>query len=141
MVNDDCEWTVATLKVFLTAMLTAQDTKNTARFESVEKQTALSLKAAEQAVLKAESAAEKRFESVNEFRNTLADQQRNLMPRSEVAVMFAAISNQMIALEKQVDAMKSEALGIRGGWGYAVGLIGVVMTLVSLGILMFKALQ
>lgn len=41
----------------------------------------LALDAAEKAILKAEIASEKRFESVNEFRETLSDQQRSLMSK------------------------------------------------------------
>src|SRR5687768_2375402 len=39
--------------------------------------------AANAAVTKAETAYDKRFEAVNEFRGTLSDQQRTLMPRAE----------------------------------------------------------
>lgn len=44
---------------------------------------ALALAAADKAVSKAETATEKRFESVNEFRGQLNDQSRQFMPRSE----------------------------------------------------------
>src|SRR5678815_6113575 len=43
--------------------------------ETAEKAVMAALAAQERAVNKAEAASEKRFEGVNEFRNTLADQQ------------------------------------------------------------------
>jgi hypothetical protein len=128
----DSKWTLDTLKAYLESRIHALETSMT-----------VALRSAEQAVLKAESSAEKRFESVNEFRNTLSDQQRNLMPRSEVGVVAGALtdkiqaleqslSNKIGALEKQVDAIHVERMGVRGGWGYAVGVVGLLLALGSL---------
>jgi hypothetical protein len=90
------------------------------------------LAAADRAVLKAELASDKRFEGVNEFRGTLADQQRTLMPRSEVEVIVKALNEKIAKLETLSVANTSESIGIRGGWGYAVGLLGAIMLIVSL---------
>jgi hypothetical protein len=84
------------------------------------------LAAADRAVLKAEMATEKRFESVNEFRGTLDNQQRTLIPRSEVDVLMRGVNEKISQLTKQLDAMQSERIGVRGGWGYAVGVIGLI---------------
>jgi len=145
-------WTIDTVLTHVVALLNAYDEKNNARFESMQQSTNQSLRSAEQAVLKAETAAERRFESVNEFRNTLSDQQRNLMPRSEVAVVAgaltdkiagleAALSAKVNALEKQFDALQAERRGIQGGWGYAVGIVGFVLAIGSLIIVGLKFLQ
>lgn len=87
------------------------------------------LAAADRAVAKAEGASEKRFEGVNEFRAALADQQRTLMPRSEVEVTIKAISERLSALKDTVDARTNERRGLTGGWGYAVGAIGFLLAL------------
>ena len=92
----------------------------------------LALTSSDRAVLKAETAAEKRFESVNEFRNTLADQQRNLMPRAEVNVMMGALESKVDALVKQIEHLQAERMGIKGGWGYAAGVIGLVIALFAI---------
>src|SRR5678810_673441 len=86
------------------------------------------LAAADRAVMKAEVATEKRFESVNEFRGTLDQQQRTLIPRSEVEVLMRGVEEKIRTNAKALDEMKatinglqSERAGIRGGYGYAVG--------------------
>lgn len=85
------------------------------------------LTAADRAVSKAELATEKRFESVNEFRGTLDQQQRTLIPRSEVDVLVRGLDEKIAQLTKQMDQLSAERLGIKGGWGYAVGAAGFVL--------------
>ena len=113
------------------------------RFDASEKAIAIqfatqiaavnaALAAADRAVQKAEAANEKRFESVNEFRGLVADQQRTLMPREESMVLFHSLTDKIDKLEKIMDGISSERLGIKGGWGYAVGVIGVLLALMSL---------
>src|SRR4026207_456854 len=97
--------------------------------------------AAERAVTEAELATEKRFESVNEFRGTLDNQQRTLIPRSEVTVLIEGVNEKIANLTKIVDAMQAERAGIKGGWGYAVGVVGLLLALGSLGLIGLKFLS
>jgi len=99
------------------------------------------LAAADRAVQKAETATEKRFESVNEFRGTLDNQQRTLIPRSEVDVLVKGLEAKIDQLTKQFDAMQAERMGVKGGYGYAVGIAGLLLTLVSLGVLIMRSFQ
>jgi hypothetical protein len=145
-------WTIETAMEHVLSLLQEADRRYSARFDAIQNSTEQSLQAAQQAVLKAETAAEKRFESVNEFRNTLSDQQRNLMPRSEVTVVSGALtekiqsvesslSSKIYALEKQLDSLKAEREGIRGGWGYAVGLVGFLLAIGSLVMIGIRFVQ
>jgi hypothetical protein len=70
--------------------------------------------------------------SVNEFRNTLSDQQRNLMPRAEVDVIVKGLQDKIAAIEKQQDNMIAERAGLKGGYGWAVGVIGLVLAMASI---------
>jgi hypothetical protein len=108
----------------------------------------VALAASKEAVLKAENATEKRFESVNEFRATLDNQQRTLIPRSEVAVMIQGVEEKIANLTKQFDLLqsekrerRSEEKGIQGGWGYAVGVVGFVLAIISLWMIVSRAVQ
>jgi len=56
-----------------------------------DKQIALALNSAEKAVTKAETATEKRFESVNEFRLTLSDQTKTFVTRGELYAALMAV--------------------------------------------------
>ncbi len=112
-------------------MLMAEHSKRyDLRFESAEKAVSQALTAAKEAVAKAETASEKRFDSVNEFRNTLKDQQSTLMPRIEA-------DNRFKAVEEKIDALKgSSAAGANWLWGliisFVVGVAIVVGTIVHL---------
>jgi hypothetical protein len=142
-------WTVETVLTHLTALIESNDRRYEQRFVAQALATDAALAAAERAVLKAEASAERRFEGVNEFRATLADQQRNLIPRAEVDVIVRGISEKMNALEKTMDgsiaerqaqvaslqktmdAFLSERRGVTGGWGYAVGAVGLVLAILG----------
>ncbi len=134
----------------LVSMIQGNDKRYEERFSASQKALELglagqkseisaALAAADRAVLKAEMATEKRFESVNEFRGTLDQQQRTLIPRSEVDVLVRGIEEKIAQTTKQLDelktafaAMNSERAGIKGGWGYAVGIVGFVLAVGSL---------
>lgn len=121
-------------------MLNERDTRYQQRFEATAIYVAFGFSSAEKAITKAEIATEKRFEGVNEFRSQLGDQQRTFMPRAEVLVMESAVTNRLAAVEKRVDTLLAERAGIRGGWGYAVGVVGFVLTVVSL-VMMFARVK
>ena len=138
-------WTIETALDHLLAMLSAADRRYEQRFEAQQTATEAALmaqrdatvaaiQAADRAVLKAETAAERRFESVNEFRNTLADQQRNLIPRSEVQAMMSGFDTKLASLEKQIDRQTSERVGVRNAWGFVVGGIGVLLAIGTLAL-------
>jgi hypothetical protein len=142
MANDPC-WTIDSALTHVLTLMDANDKRYEQRFDASQKALELGLvaqKAAVEAalasqsaaVIKAEIAADKRFDSVNEFRNTLADQQRNLIPRSEVEVIERSMTDKIAALQKQVEGLLAERAGIRGGWGYAVGVVGLVLALGSI---------
>jgi len=61
------------------------------RFEGIQREVKLALDAAQTAVTKAETATEKRFDAVNEFRGQLSDQAASFMPRELAEGRLAAI--------------------------------------------------
>lgn len=129
------------LEVGFAASKAAVDASFAAQKEAIN----AALAAADRAVTKAELATEKRFESVNEFRGTLDNQQRTLIPRSEVGVMVQGLEEKISNLTKLYDGMAlqmrardAEQKGVAGGWGYAVGLLGALMFLGSLTLIGLK---
>jgi hypothetical protein len=113
----------------LSAAFLSQQTAMQTAFTVAEKAVQAALAAADRAVSKAELAADKRFESVNEFRKTLDDQQRTLMPRAESDRALSALADKWTSLKEQTDGLVAERVGIKGGWGYAVGLVGFIALL------------
>ena len=156
-------WSVDTGMQHTLSLIGANDHRYEQRFKDIEQRFAdaqrlvemqyqahrdavnLALSAADRAVNKAEAASEKRFDSINEFRGTLADQQRTLMPRAESDRAFAAVAEKMAALEKLIDAVAiqhsqiiAEKRGAVGGWGAAVAAVGFVLTIVTLIVIVAK---
>lgn len=136
-------WTVDTLHVFLVTMIQANDKRYEQRFAEQKAAVDAALAAADRAVVKAEAASDKRFEGVNEFRAVLSDQQRLLLLRSEADVTERAVNERVSTLDKgindklntlkeQMDRLQAERLGIKGGWGSAVGVVGLVALVVSI---------
>lgn len=66
-----------------------------------------------EAISKAEESANKRFDSVNEFRNTLSDQATRLFTRAEAEARFNAISDKMSTLNDMTVAIAGNNRGNR----------------------------
>lgn len=75
----------------LNLIVNERDRQYGQRFDAQEKAVAAALAAAKEAVVKAEAASEKRFDSVNEFRNTLKDQTATFITRGEAIGFFFGI--------------------------------------------------
>jgi hypothetical protein len=135
-------WTVLTVLAYLSDLIASNDRRYEQRFDDLhvivehrfaaqKESVAAALIAADRAVSKAELGAEKRFESVNEFRNTLGDQQRTLMPRAETEAAMKALAKELNDVKQQVDSMRDQGVGVRGGWGYAVGAVGLIVGIIG----------
>lgn len=70
--------------------------------------------------------------SVNEFRATLSDQAAHLMPRPEAQVEFKALRERIDTLAVRVEHAEGRGAGINAGWGYLVGLVGVLAAIAGL---------
>lgn len=137
------------LREYLDARITAVEKAATARAEAQDKSVSAALAAAQAAVQKAESASEKRFESVNEFRSTLADQARLLMPRNESEALhnaarernegaFAAMNERLTAISARVAAFEAQGEGKKMGWASIVSVIAVITSVAGLVLMMFN---
>lgn len=108
----------------LYSIINERDRQYTQRFDAQEKAVAAALAAAKEAVVKAEGATEKRFDSVNEFRNTLKDQQQTLLPRNEAELRFKTVIERLAALE----TINTQAIGRTEGaswlWSIMLALAG-----------------
>ena len=112
-------------------LINANDKNYNQRFDNVTAATNAALAASDRAVTKAELASEKRFDAVNEFRATLADQQRNLMPRNEVEIINNSLSERLEKIENRLILIEGKGVGIGQGMGYVIGIIGAIIGVVS----------
>jgi hypothetical protein len=125
------------------AAFTAQREAVTTAFLSQKEAVNAALAAADRAVLKAELASEKRFESVNEFRGTLADQQRTLMPRAEAEAVIKALETRLdsavATLAEKIESLTKLQIvsggiksGVQFGWQYSIAIIGLILTILGI---------
>lgn len=128
----ETQWTVETLREHVAELMTAEREKNEVRFQAMKESTTTALAAAQRAVEKAESAVEKRLEGMNEFRGSLADQARLLMPRAEADSRMAQLAEQLKNLASRVDRQEGRGSGLNAGWGYLVGAVGLLGGLMAL---------
>lgn len=96
------------------------------RINALEQSMSTGLSTSKEAVEKAERATELRFQSVNEFRAQLDDQQRTFMPRLEYEQAHNALINRVNELTARVSDRESRSEGIGDVWPILFGIVGVI---------------
>lgn len=97
----------------------------------VQKENVLAFKNSDLAIGKAEKATEKRFDSVNEFRQTLTDQSSTFMPRAEVELGNQRILERLQDLSDRYKYLEGRGSGINVAWLYGLGVVSASGTIVS----------
>lgn len=120
------------LKEFINDKISALEKGIDARFESVSATTIQALAAADKATSKAETASEKRFDAVNEFRSTLSDQQRTLMPRAEAEILIKGLNDKIDSLNITTISRQSKDAGQKEGMGTVALIAGIVSTIIAI---------
>lgn len=121
-------WTIDSLKAYFEQRLNDRDDFLNRLAAERDKQVSLAFSAAAEAVRKAETAAEKRFDAVNEFRGQLADQARDFMPRNEAELLVKALAEKIDAL------IGTRSQGVNVMIGYilaAVAVLGLIVTILA----------
>lgn len=102
------------------------------RVDSLRREAYALRESAERAISKTESAVEKRFESVNEFRAQLSDQAGRFMPREVADSQLDEIKKQLSALTQRVDITQGKTQGTNLTIGYMVTAATLVISIVVL---------
>jgi hypothetical protein len=92
-----------------THLLQVMDERNVRyeqRFTAMDEKTSLALTSSEKAVTKAETATEKRFDAVNEFRGSLKDQADTLYPRTEAETKFRSYDEKLDDMKKEISSLR-----------------------------------
>jgi hypothetical protein len=96
--------------------------------------SAASLAASDKAISKAEAATEKRFESVNEFRQTLSDQTKSFISKVEFEALRDTNGSRIADLASRLDKIEGKSVGLNAGWIYVLGGLsaaGTVTTIIA----------
>lgn len=109
------------------------------RIRSVHREIDIEALATRTAVQKAETATEKRFESVNEFRAQMADQATLFITRREVEAVVGSNAEKVVAITDRINRSEGRGAGmsqfagwIFGGVGFIVGLIAIFTWIVRM---------
>lgn len=114
------------------AALVAQEKATSTALAGQEKATAAAFASSEKAIDKADAAYESRFESVNEFRSQLGDQQRTFMPRAEVELLINAMNGRMQAIEKSITEAGGQKSGAVNLWVILLGVLSAASIIVAI---------
>jgi hypothetical protein len=130
-------WTLGTLRLYLESLITGNATNVKAladrhddRFSAIEKAVAAALAAADRATTKAETTSDERFKGVNEFRQTLSDQARDLMPRLETESLMQGLRERIEKLESEKDIEAGHTTGIKDSLAIIVAVISLAATVI-----------
>lgn len=163
------KWTLDTIKIFFDSrladfqkyysdLLSIQEQTNRDRFTSAEKAVYAALAASDkaisaamqsskEAIIKAEAAADKRFDSLNELRAAMLDQQKNFAPATGTDLQFKALGDRITELKESLTARldscdksiteqrtkaeaKGQAMSQTSGIIFSIlGVAGVVVTI------------
>ena len=86
------------------------------------------------AILKAETASERRFDGVNEFRATLSDQAATFISRQEVDQQIRSINEKVDLTASRMDRLEGRSGGMNSSWGYLLGgivALGGILTILG----------
>lgn len=130
---------MVSLREYLEGKISALEHLTEQRYSAQRDAVNAALSSSDKAIQKAELAAEKRFESHNEFREQLRDQASNLMPRAEAESRIAHVVEKIESLEsnlnstnKRLDVIQGQAGGRSQSWGVMVSVIVIVGILVGI---------
>lgn len=101
------------------------------RVDALEKAFTISLANQDRAVSKAEVAAEKRFDSVNEFRSALSDSSRLLMPRSESEQITKGMEEKINVLTERLNARDERGRGSSQVWIAIAAVIAAITSMLT----------
>jgi hypothetical protein len=111
-------WTLETLKEHLDS-----------RIQAVKDNVTTAMAAADKAVTKAEVAAEKRFDSVNEFRSAMKDQQASFADRQQTDFRLGAI-------ESRLDRAGGVSLGVTISASVISGIIAATAAVATIEVML-----
>lgn len=107
-------------------LLDERDLRYQQRFDAQAQAIKDAFQASKEAISKADNATEKRFEGVNEFRQTLSDQASRFVTRAELEAWKDQATDRAAALAARIDRLEGKSLGLNTGWGYIVAAIAVM---------------
>lgn len=120
--SDDCnvpkpEWTLPALYHHFNVRMAALETRIMDHIKSLRETATAQSSALERALVKADAATEKRFDSVNEFRKQLSDQTATFIPRGEHAARDKALDDRLSLMTSRINELEAQHRGMLSSRG------------------------
>jgi hypothetical protein len=109
------------LRDYIDRVMVERDIRYQQRFESQEK-----------ALEEAKRSSEKRLDGMNEFRGSLNDAQKTYITRTEAMSIITRNEQDIKAVTDRVNIQQGHGTGLKDGWGWIIGLLGIAMAAVAL---------
>lgn len=119
----------------LRELMDERDRRYQERFDASTRAVDAAFASAKEAVAKAELSAERRFESVNEFRAQLGDQASTFLTRREYEAKHEALEAQVNSLIKVIERSKGRGAGIGAMYGWIIGAVGAIVGIMTVVII------
>ena len=115
------DWTINALREYFERALKDADTRYEQRFNDQK-----------EAIVKAEEATERRFEGVNEFRQTLGDQAASFATRMEVNQQMLAVNEKVDLVTSRMDRLDGRSGGNNQTILWVIAGVGILGTLAGI---------
>lgn len=119
----------------LRELMDERDRRYQERFDASTRAVDAAFASAKEAVAKAELSAERRFESVNEFRAQLGDQASTFLTRREYEAKHEALEAQVNSLIKVIERSKGRGAGIGAMYGWIIAAVGALVGIMTVVII------
>ena len=129
-------WTVDTLRQYVDQRMVDQEKAMEKAFVAQEKAVASAFEASNTAIVKSEMASEKRFESVNEFRQTLSDQAASFLPRAEADRVTTSNAEKIQSLADRLNRIEAQDAGSKITMGKMFAMLAAGGTILSIVIVL-----
>ena len=137
------------LRDYFDHIISDLDTKLTQRMDSydrefhehilaVVRENQLALDASNKAIDKSETAAEKRFDAVNEFRRTLSDQTGTFIARREFEASTKSTNDKVSLLTDRMNTNNGKSNGLQEYGATLISIAALVVSAIAVIILAFK---
>jgi len=89
------------------------------------------LAASEKAIIKAETATERRFDGVNEFRQTLTDQAAQFLTRDVFDVEMKTLRERQQEMTNQLSTSAGKGAGLHMGWLILAAAVPMIASVIA----------
>jgi len=104
-----------------------REARNVERFASQKEGVNIAMVASEKAVTKSETAYDKRFEGVNEFREALSDLTSKMLLRTEASALLSGLQEKLEGISAWKEKMEGRGGGFKDSVNWLVMAIGAAL--------------